>query len=365
MPSFCQKNRLFSLAHPMHWVGLAPALVALGALPLRGGISAQATSGVPRGVFSLGKAGDPTDPAVFANPSVDGISIRQTWNELEKSKGNFDWSFLDSEVAKAEKSGKAVLVRILSEGPSTPGWVYAEGVQTFTYQDRNPYHDQRVAQFAIFWDKTYLAEKKRMLQAVGQHLSGNSWVKIIAAVTASSRSGDWHVPHTPADIEHWHAVGYSTEKLFDVCKQIIDVTMESFPNQYVLMSVAPNGKLDLNPDYLSRLVIEYGRTRYPGRMIFERNSLSAVSPPAVPGRMKHFKVLWDNRPNIAAQMLWFTYGDPTSRNNGRRAPCDPALTLRKAVDIGAGYGLRFIEIYQRDVISLPDAIRYAHEVYTK
>ena len=39
MPSFCQKNRLFSLTHPMHWVGLALALVALWALPLQGAIA--------------------------------------------------------------------------------------------------------------------------------------------------------------------------------------------------------------------------------------------------------------------------------------------------------------------------------------
>src|SRR5260221_11240279 len=114
MPSFCQKNSLFSLAHPMHWVRLAPALVALGALPLRCAISAEATSGVPRGIFSLGKAGDPTDPAGFANLSLTGISIRQTWNEFEKSKGNFDWSVLDSQVWRAEIWGIAVLVRILS-----------------------------------------------------------------------------------------------------------------------------------------------------------------------------------------------------------------------------------------------------------
>src|SRR5258708_37246474 len=139
MRSCCEKKSLVAQARPMHWVRLAPALVALGALPLRGAISAEATSGVPRGIFSLGKAGDPTDPAVFANPSVDGISSRQTWNELEKSKGDFDWSFLDSAVSKADKWGTAVLFRMLAEGQSTPGGLYADRVQALTYQDTRPY----------------------------------------------------------------------------------------------------------------------------------------------------------------------------------------------------------------------------------
>ncbi|HYZ73028.1 MAG TPA: beta-galactosidase [Chthoniobacterales bacterium] len=334
-------------------------------MPTIGAAATQASAGVPRGVFSLGKAGQATDPAVFASPSVDGISVRQTWTDLEKTKGDFDWSFLDSEVANAEKSGKAVLIRILSDGPSTPSWVYRAGVQTFTYADKNPYHHQNTGKFALFWDKTFLAEKKAMIEAVGKHLSGNSAVKIVAAVTASSHSGDWHVPHSPIDIQNWHAVGYTSDKLLDVCKEIIDTTIESFPNQYVLLSVGPNGKLDRNPEYLSRQVVQYGRTRYPGRMIVERNSLSAVSPLPVPGRMKHFQVLWDNRPDIAGQMLWFTYGDPTCRNNGRQKPCDPEATLKKSVDIGVAYGMRFIEIYQRDVTSLPAVIRYAHEALTK
>lgn len=365
MLGFCQNIRIFSTTHKLGRLCLASALFAAGAVATFGAAATQPSSDVPRGVFSLGKAGLATDLAVFANPSVDGISIRQTWIELEKSKGDFDWGFLDSEVANAQKSGKAVLIRILSEGQSTPSWVYGEGVQTFTYADKNPYHHQNTGKFALFWDKTYLAEKKAMIEAVGKHLSGNSAVKIVAAVTASSHSGDWHVPHTPIDIQNWHAIGYTSDKLFDVCKQIIDTTIESFPNQYVLQSVGANGRLDLYPDYLSRQVVQYGRARYPGRMIVERNSLSAVSPPPVPGRMKHFKVLWDNRPDIAAQMLWFSYGDPTCRNNGGQKPCDPEATLKKAVDIGVSYGVRFIEIYQRDVINLPAVIRYAHEALTK
>jgi hypothetical protein len=325
----------------------------------------QSAPKIPRGVFSLEKAGDPADPAVLSNVAVDGISIRQKWQELEKSKGIYEWTFLDSEIARAAKANKVVLVRILSEGPSTPGWVFDEGVQTFTYEDKNPYHTQKEGKFAIFWDKTYLSEKKTMIEAVGKHLAGNPTVQIVAAICASSHSGDWHLPHSPPDIEHWQAVGYTSERLLDVCKEIIDVTMQSFPRQAVVLAVGSNGKLDPNPDYVSRLAVQYGRTQYPGRLIAERNSLSAVSPPPVPGAMKHFKVLWDNRPDIAAQMLWFSYGDPTCRNNGGQKPCDPEVTLRKAVDIGVGYGMKFIEIYEQDVVNLPAVIRYAHDALTK
>jgi hypothetical protein len=50
------------------------------------------------------------------------------------------------------------------------------------------------------------------------------------AVCASSHSGDWQAPHTPPDFEPWRTVGYTSTGLFDVCRQIVDVTKESCPN---------------------------------------------------------------------------------------------------------------------------------------
>ena len=327
------------------------------------GSAQSAVSEVPRGVFSLEKAGVPTDPRVLADPAVDGISIRERWRDLEKSKGAYDWSFLDAEIARAEKAGKAVLVRIVSEGLSTPEWVYNEGVQTFGYQDKNPYHAQKVGKFALFWDKTYLSEKKAMIEAAGAHLSGNQAVRVVAAICASARTDDWSVPHSPADIEHWRAVGYASGKMIDVCKQIIDVTMQSFPRQCVTLAAGRNGRLDPDPDYVVRHAVQYARSRYPGRFIVQKNSLSAVSP--LPGQGDFFQILWENRPDIAGQMLWFSYGDPRCRNNGGHAPCDPEATLRHAIDIGLRYGMKYIEIYQGDVINLPEVIRYAHTSLTK
>jgi Beta-galactosidase len=324
---------------------------------------AQTAREIPRGVFSLEKEGVPTNPRVLADPAVDGISIRQRWRELEKSKGAYDWSFLDAEVARAEKAGKAVLIRILSEGQSTPEWVYDEGVQTFAFQDENPYHTEKGGKFAIFWDKTFLSEKKAMIEAAGAHLAGNQAVRIVATICASARSDDWLVPHNPADIGHWQAEGYTSGKMVDVCKQIIDVTMQSFPRQCVTLAAGRNGTLDPDPDYVVRHAVEYARSRYPGRFIVQKNSLSAVSP--LPGQGDFFQILWDSRPDIAGQMLWSSYDDPNCRNNGGRHPCDPEVTLRQAIDIGLRYGMKYIEVYQRDVINLPEVIRYAHNSLTK
>jgi hypothetical protein len=327
-------------------------------------VSAGESSGIPRGVFSLAQVGQPADSGVLANPVVDGISVRQAWRKLETSPGAYDWSFLDSEVARAGKAGKVVLLRVLSEGPGTPEWALS-GVQTFSFRDKNQFHPETTGRIAVYWDQTYLARKKAMIQALGAHFSANPAVRIVAAISASNHSGDWGVPHTRVDISNWHATGYSSEKMIDVCKQIIDVTMQSFPRQCVTLAVGRSGRLDPDPNYVARAAAQYGRGHYPGRFIVQKNSLAATTPPPGSPDLKHFELLWESRPDVAGQMLWYSYGDPTCRNNGRKTPCDPEATLRRAIDIGLAYQMKYIEIYEQDVLHLPSVIRYAHDSLVK
>ena len=43
---------------------------------------------------------------------------------------------------------------------------------------------------------------------------------------------------------------------------------------------------------------------------------------------------------------------------------DPSAALRKSVDIGVAYGMKYVEIYSTDVVSLHTATNYAHNALT-
>ena len=338
--------------------------VFLLSLVFSGKISAENSRVIPRGVFSLGQVGKPVDSAVLDNPDVDGISVRQAWKELEPSPGGFDWGFIDSEISRAAKAGKIVLVRILAEGPSVPPWVLSKGVQTFDFEDNNQYHRQKVGRFVVYWDRTYLSDKRAMIKAAGDHLSGNQAVRVVAMMGASSHGGDWNVPHTRPDINHWRSIGYTSEKLIDVLNEDIDVTMRSFPRQCVSLAVGLNGKLDPDPYYVARASTKYARAHYPGRFIIQKNGLSAVTPPPSSSQLGKFELLWEFHPDIAFQMLWYSYGDQTYRNNGKQ-PGDPETTLRRAIDMGLAYQAQYLEIYEQDILHFPSIIHYAHQALTK
>ena len=64
-----------------------------------------------------------------------------------------------------------------------------------------------------------------MITALGEHFTNNPAVTLVAASFANCCGEDWGVPHTPPDIVRWLALGYTSEKMLDAGRTIIDATM--------------------------------------------------------------------------------------------------------------------------------------------
>ncbi len=344
-----------------------PLAPLFGALFIAGLTARPLAAQMPRGVFSLFGTGTPAANDALNNPAVAGISIRQNWADLEPSEGNFDWSFLDSEVAKAATAGKGILLRINTQA-NKPAWVTAAielaGGLFFTFDDNGV-----STTIPVFWDPTFLAKKKAMITALGAHFTNNPTVQIVAASFANATTEDWNVPHTAPEISNWFAVGYTTDKMLDTGKQIIDATMAAFPNQYVTLAIGGNGhvggtgNLDPTAMYVAENVIAAERAAWPGRLIVQINSLGTFNPVAPGTDDSAWNVLWNSQPDVAAQMVYWCYDEPTYRVNGG-VPGDPATVLANSIDAAVSYGIGYIEIYQKDVRNLPSVITYARAALT-
>jgi Beta-galactosidase len=330
----------------------------------------QALSQVPRGVFCLlpNGQGNGHDPYVYTDPDVDGVSVRQKWGDLEPTEGVYDWRFLDNVTARATAAGKAVFLRVatgggdIALGGSCPTWVMdaiaAEPLPAsqkfYTFDDSGS-----LVTIAVFWDPVWLAKKTAMITALGARYSNNPIVKIVGASFANAKSEDWGVPHTPPEVTAWFAAGYTSAKMVDAGRQIIDATMAAFPNQYVTLAVAGNGpRLDPDPHYVARNAVLNADASWPGRLIVQKNSLATFIASA-PGTGTPWELLWDSRPDVAGQMLWWCYGDTTYRVSGG-VPIDPSTALINSVNKGLGYEMKYIEIYRKDVLNLVAATHYAH-----
>ena len=329
---------------------------------------------VPRGVFCLLPEGQGAGPdrSVYFNPDLDGISVRQGWRDLEPIEGVFDWSFLDAVIERATDAGKPVLLRIgtgggdMAFGGSVPSWVM-DAVAAEPLPDSEKFytfHDgERLVTIAVFWDSVWLAKKAAMIAALGARYSNNPAVQIVSTSFANANSEDWAVPHEPPEVDAWFAAGYTSAKMLEAGRQIIDATMSAFPNQFVTLAVAGNGpRLDPDPNYVARNAVLNAEASWPGRLIVQKNSLATRIPNA-PGTGTPWGLLWDSRPNVAGQMVWWCYDDPTYRVNDG-VPIDPSLALVNSVDKGVAYGMKYIEIYRTDIVNLLDATHYAHIALT-
>jgi hypothetical protein len=311
----------------------------------------------PRGVFSLSGLEQQPKAAVLSNPDVDGVSLREGWNDLEPREGVFDWTYLDSAVATAAAARKQVLIRISTEA-GRPSWVdtavATAGGSFFTFDNNGV-----TATIPVFWDPTYLAKETAMIAALGAHFTNNQTVKVVAVSFANAASEDWNVPHTPDYVTQWLALGYTTQKMLDAGRQAIDATMSAFPNQYVTLAVGGNGpSLDPTPDYVARNAVVNARAVWGGRLIVQKNDLSTFIPTA-PGTGTLYQMISDFQPGVAGQMVFQCFGDQSYRVNGG-VRISPSAALTESVDNGVSYGEKYIEIYETDVVNLPKAIHYAH-----
>src|SRR4029453_12256082 len=155
------------------------------------------------------------------------------------------------------------------------------GVQTFSFINTisyQPTYGQTVT-FPVFWDPIFLDKKKRFTAAMGQHFANNANIVLVSISCANATTDDWQMPSTKTDVQNWRAIGYTSDKLINACKETIDATMAAFPNKVIALPVGRNGNmLDPDPDYVARAVVEYANRTYPGRFITQKHSLSADVP---------------------------------------------------------------------------------------
>ena len=335
-----------------------PLLILLGLAVFSHAVAA----GVPRGVFSLSITNVKAKEKALNNPDVTGIAVRQDWAELEPAEGEFAWEFLDSEVARAYAVGKQVLLRINTQA-GKPVWVTqavaAAGGTFFTFDDNGV-----ETTIPVFWDPTFLAKKKAMLTALGDHFANSPVVTIISVSFANATSEDWNVPHLEEEVNQWLTLGYTSEKMLDAARQIMDTAMVAFPNQYLTLAVGGSGhsedraNLDPTATYVASNAVANAEQSWPGRLIVQINSLSTFNPPAPGFEDSAWNLLWNSRPEVGSQMLYNVFEDDDYRVNDGM-PGDYSEILANAVDHGVSYEVNYIEIYQKDVENLPAIIAYA------
>jgi hypothetical protein len=209
------------------------------------------------------------DSSMLTNPSVDGISIRMFWTDVEPTEGVFGWSTLDSLIAQTASAGKVVSIRIMP-GYSTPDWVYAAGAQAFNFVwDQSTWGPAfcSIARIPVPWDPVFLSKWNALVQAFGAHYSNNAAVVAVKITGLSTESEETNLPFSVNkpltngqigctsnnDVANWQAIGYTRTRAVNAWEQIAQMFQQAFPGMLLEDSIQPGGfpPIDNNGNLIS------------------------------------------------------------------------------------------------------------------
>jgi acetyl esterase/lipase len=189
----------------------------------------------PRGIFVC-RGPNATPDRDVNHPFVDGWLVRPGWEKVEPRDGEFDWSFIENEIALAKRLGKKVTLSVLG-GPQTPAWVYEAGAKAFDYT--MPAGRRGPARIPLLWDEVYLKKWTALVQALGQRFNGEPTVVLVHITGATGNGLEMQLPFMPQDREQWRKAGYAPEKAATAWKRIVDAFAAAFPDKPLDIDVHP------------------------------------------------------------------------------------------------------------------------------
>jgi Beta-galactosidase len=193
------------------------------------------------------------------NPNVVGVALRAAWSELERSSGQFNWSYLDEAIQIAGAKKKFVAISVIA-GIYSPDWIF-KSVKLLQLTGRDAKHRNTAP---TPWDSNYLSAWKAFVQAFGERYDGNP---VIGYITASGpgRAEECYVVDDPFD-----AAQFDANRWVAAADQIVGYYNAAFrTTPWVLAWGKPSLRLN-------RLMADIYKA--PGSFGFKADSLSAFFP---------------------------------------------------------------------------------------
>ena len=113
------------------------------------------------GVWDRTSTFDPKD-----YPFLKGLAFNQSWADIEKQPGVFDWSALDQAMDSAVKRNQFIYLSV-NVGPDSPEWIYTKGVPRV--ETRNQIHDSWPS-YPFYPSPEYKSFLQKMITEFGKHI---------------------------------------------------------------------------------------------------------------------------------------------------------------------------------------------------
>lgn len=318
---------------------------------------------------------DPSWRRAVSNQYMDGVALQIHWSDLEPAKDQLDWSKLDDLFDVATKNHKWVALLVFP-GFFTPSWAL-QGVQTRTFPI--PYGPGKgtVLPLPLPWDSVYLSRWLGFVKSLSERYASNPALTMVAAAGPTSVSAEFTLPNSPQDLKTWQSVGYRPSKYVAAWRQVFTAYVQDFQRQYISLSagagldINEQGQFDRNEHLRTRqTVVDAAMDVIGSRFALQMSDVHAGPGPHDPNSdaEDQFIIGYNGRIVTGFQMRSSAVGAPRVMG----APHDPALALRKSVDLAteknaAGRQINYLEIYSPDVLAdkMQPVLQYAASLFVQ
>jgi hypothetical protein len=304
---------------------LYPAILALTtAIPTASGSPSDETKR-PAGLIEIDGG--------WTNPNVQGVRVRLGWSDIQpKNATEFDWSAIDSAIAKAQQNHKLLGLSVVMLGRKQDGSKNA--IPDWLSAKQYPLPMTRSGKkraLILPWDPAVQPALLAFVKALCAHVDGKVDYLAMGGLGAVIES---YICRDPATIGL--TMDEATAKWTSSCNAIIDAHARNLHSTPFIFTAAKPFAGRAGMQALEH-VVSAGAKKYPGRFGIMNCSLNARSKTGyVPNRL--VQEFHDTNP-VGLQFLTSTKGFGNHDLGG---------TLAQALDAGLALGAHFIEIYSID-----------------
>lgn len=284
----------------------------------------------PRGYYVLqsGRTDAPISRHLLENPHLQGFVLRRMWAQVNPAPGQYDWSYLDREIARAKQHGKKIQL-IMFSGAATPGWVYEAGAKSLTFSDfRKAVVPLRMP---VPWDEVMLQKYETFVAAFGSRYNGEPAITLVHAGGPTRFSVEFHLPREVADLPD-----FKSQKLITAWQRCVRAYAQAFPDKNIALNVS---QVFTAADKLAQQVIGTAQPLLGPRLTLQHDALAAKTTA-----------------RFVTQRLIALYGERGVRIGFEML--SPAKEARfggpfmRAVDTARGVKAQYLNIYSSDVAEI-------------
>lgn len=186
----------------------------------------------PTGYYALTtrRMSDDLKRSLVSKPYISGMTSYVAWADIEPSKGQFDFSRIDNDIAIARAAGKKVTIGVFTGKDSLPSWLAADGVSLWTTSAGDTLINPVDARFVELW--------RERISLLGQRYDADPTVIQATMCGAAGTLCGPRYPELPA--------GVTYNQMLSNWQAVVAAYRNAFPNTYLNLEVHITVGFDLD-----------------------------------------------------------------------------------------------------------------------